>query len=328
MTLLKRVGIDTYMVLLLATVCLGVVLPVAGAAAAGLKYVTFWAVALLFFLHGAQLAPQALRAGMTNWKLQALTLGATYVMLPLIGILLATLAGPTLGAPVTIGLLFLAVLPSTVNSSIAFTSIAGGNLPAAICAATVSNLLGVLLTPALIAVLLHQTGGEVNSGAVLKIGTQILLPFALGQLARPWVGAFVKRHKTPVMIVDRGSILLIVYSAFSAGTVSGLWGAIPSSTLIELFLVVMFYVLSGMGLMVALGRLLRLSGSDRAMLFFCGSGKSLASGLPIAAALFPADSLGAIVLPVMIFHMIQLLLGAFMSQKAARGHSPLASSAP
>lgn len=318
MVFLKRLGIDAYMLLLLGTVCLGLWLPVQGNAAAALKQLTFWAVALLFFLHGAQLDPAALRAGLKDWKLQGLTLAATYVVLPLLGLALALLAGPSLGPTVTIGLLFLSVLPSTVNSAIAFTSVAGGNLPAAICAATLSNLLGVLLTPALLAVLLHQSGGAVQTDAVLKIGSQILLPFALGQLTRPWIGALVMRYKLPVRLVDRGSILLIVYSAFSAGTVAGLWAAIPPVQLIELILVVGVFVTGSMGLMIVAGRLPGLGFPDRAMLFYCGSGKSLASGLPIATALFAADDLGAIVLPVMIYHLVQLTACAFVSQKTAR----------
>ena len=134
MNYIKRIGIDAYMILLLATVIAGIVLPATGVAAEGLRGVTFWAVSLLFFLYGAKLDPSAVKAGITNWRLQGMTFGATYVLFPLIGLLLATLCSPILGATVTMGLLFLSVLPSTVQSSIAFTSIAGGNVPAALTA--------------------------------------------------------------------------------------------------------------------------------------------------------------------------------------------------
>ncbi|OCX61287.1 hypothetical protein BFP70_01535 [Thioclava sp. SK-1] len=314
---LKRIGIDTYMLLLLATVAAGIALPAQGVAAEGLRYVTFWAVSLLFFLYGAKLDPTAVRAGLMNWRLQGLTFGATYLMFPVLGMILAAVFGPVLGASVTLGLLFLSVLPSTVQSSIAFTSIAGGNVPAAICAASVSNLIGVALTPALVALLLHQGDGGVSLGAITKIGVQILLPFVIGQILRPWVGGFVKRHKVLTMVVDRGSILLIVYSAFSAGTVSGLWAAIPLVSLLALFAVVLVFLALSMGLMVGAGRICALPQTDRAVLFYCGSTKSLASGLPIATALFAPDQVGAIVLPVMIYHMSQLLVCAFVSQKAA-----------
>ncbi|WP_226626776.1 bile acid:sodium symporter family protein [Alloyangia pacifica] len=318
MKFLKRIGIDTYMLLLLATVCLGLLLPAQGIAAVGLKHVTFWAVALLFFLYGAKLDPSSVRAGLLNWRLQGLSFAATYVMFPLIGLALAAVFGGALGPTITLGLLFLAVLPSTVQSSIAFTSIAGGNVPAAICAASLSNIVGVVLTPALVALLLHQGDGGVSFDAVLKIGTQILLPFVLGQLVRRWVGAFVKKHKVLTMVVDRGSILLIVYSAFSAGTVSGLWLQIPAASLLILGLVVLLFLAITMLLMAGSGKLFGLPYPDRAVLFYCGSTKSLASGLPIATALFAPDQVGAIVLPVMIYHMSQLLVCAFISQRAAR----------
>ncbi|WP_319412505.1 bile acid:sodium symporter family protein [uncultured Cohaesibacter sp.] len=318
MKFLKRIGIDTYMLLLIATVFLGLLVPAQGIAMTGLGYVTFWAVALLFFLYGAKLDPNSVRAGLMNWRLQGLSFLATYLVIPLIGLALAAIFGPLLGSTVTLGLLFLAVLPSTVQSSIAFTSIAGGNVPAAICAASVSNMIGVALTPALVALLMHEGDGGVSLDAVIKISTQILLPFVLGQLVRPLIGSFITRHKLLTMVVDRGSILLIVYKAFSSGTTSGLWSAIPLSSLAILFVVIVIFLALTMAAMVFGGRLFKLDYPDQAVLFYCGSTKSLASGLPIASALFAADTVGAIVLPTMIYHMSQLLVCAYVSQKAGR----------
>ncbi|MFD2173511.1 bile acid:sodium symporter family protein [Rhodobacter lacus] len=315
---LKRFGIDTYMLLLIGTVVLGVVVPAQGIAAVGLKSLTYWAVSLLFFLYGLKLDPQSVRAGLLNWRLQGLTFLATYVMFPLLGLALSPFAEPVLGPEVTLGILFLAVLPSTVQSSIAFTGIAGGNVPAAICAASLSNLVGVALTPLLVAVMLHTGGGEINFDAVIRIGTQILLPFVLGQALRPLIGFFVARHRRLTLLVDRGSILLIVYSAFSAGTVSGLWEAVPPARLGALFGAIVVFLAISMGLMVGAGRLFGLPREDRAALFFCGSTKSIATGLPIASALFPVAEVGAIVLPAMIYHITQLLICAFVSQRAAR----------
>lgn len=315
MNYLKRLGIDTYMLLLLATVAAGVILPVHGTGAESLRHVTYWAVSLLFFLYGAKLDPGAVRAGLLNWRLQGLTFGATYVLFPLLGLLLVTVFGGVLGTTVATGVLFLAVLPSTIQSSVAFTSIAGGNVPAAICAASVSNLVGVALTPALVALFLHQGGGGVSLDAISKVGMQILLPFVIGQILRPWLGGFVNQHKTVTMFVDRGSIVLIVYAAFSASTVSGLWAAVPLSTLVTVFAVVWLFLALAMGAMVAIGKVSGLDKSDRAALFYCGSTKSLASGLPIATALFAPDILGAIVLPLMIYHMSQLLVCALVAKQ-------------
>ena len=324
MGFLRRIGIDSYMLLLLVMVAAGLLLPARGVAADLLRDVTFWAVALLFFLYGARLDPAAVRAGLMNWRLQGLTLAATYLLFPLVGLALVSVAGSVLGPTVSLGLMFLALLLSTVQSSIAFTSIAGGNVPGAICAASLSNLLGVAITPLLVALVLHQGDGATGLGPVIKVGTQILLPFAAGQILRPWIGGFVRRRRLLTMVVDRGSILLIVYSAFSAGTVAGLWEAIPPASLVILGLVVLVFLALVMGLMVGAGRLAGLSYPDRAALFYCGSTKSLASGLPIATALFAADQVGAIVLPLMIYHMTQLLVCALVSQRAASQHGPAA----
>lgn len=321
MQTLKRIGIDIYMLLLIGTVLLGLILPMRGIAAEGLRSVTFWAVTLLFFLYGAKLDPASVRAGLLNWRLQGLTFGATYLLFPVLGLILAAIFGGVLGAELTLGLLFLCVLPSTVQSSIAFTSIAGGNVPAAICAASLSNLIGVALTPFLVAQLLHQDGGGISLDAIEKIALQILLPFIVGQILRPWIGGFVNRHKLLTMIVDRGSILLIVYSAFGAGTVAGIWRTIPAPGLLLCFAVVALLLALAMGIMVAAGRITHMPPQDRAVLFFCGSTKSLASGLPIATAIFPAATVGATVLPVMIYHMTQLLICSAISQRMARARA-------
>jgi len=315
MSYLKRLGIDAYMLLLLGTVALGILLPAQGIFSYILGQVTFGAVSLLFFLYGIKLDPASVKAGFLNWQLQGLTFGATYLMFPLIGLVLSLVFEPLLGTAVTLGLLFLAVLPSTVQSSIAFTAISGGNVPAAICAASVSNLVGVLLTPALVALLLHKGDGSVSFDSVVKIGLQILLPFAIGQLMRPWLSNFVKKHKILTTVVDRGSILLIVYSAFSASTLSGLWSSMPTQTLVWLFGVIWIFLALTMVAMLTAGRIVNLPPPDRAVLFYCGSTKSLATGLPIATALFASDVVGAIVLPLMIYHMSQLIVCAFVSQK-------------
>lgn len=315
---LKRIGIDNYMLLLLGTVVLGLVLPARGIAAVGLSQITYWAVALLFFIYGAKLDPSSVRAGMLNWRLQGLSFIATYVLFPLLGLGMAFVFGDLLGPQVTMGLLFLSVLPSTVQSSIAFVSMAGGNVPAAICSASLSNMLGVVLTPTLAALVLHAGDGGVSLDAIIRIGSQILLPFILGQLLRPWVGGFVKSRKTLTLVVDRGAILLIVYSAFGAGTVSGLWASIPPASLVALIAVMLVFLALVFGVIAATGRLFRLPMQDRSVLFFCGSTKSLASGLPIAAALFPPETVGAVVLPVMVYHMAQLLVCAMIAQHSAR----------
>lgn len=320
MQFLRRLGIDGYMLLLVTMVALGVLLPAQGMVAAALGQVTFWAVALLFFIYGAKLDIESVRRGLLNLRLQGLSFAATYLLFPLLGLGLSKLLGGLLGPELALGLLFLSVLPSTIQSSIAFTSMAGGNVAGAICSASLSNLVAVVLTPTLMALILHQSGG-ISGNAVIKIAVQILLPFTAGQILRPLVGAFIARHKALTMVVDRGSILLIVYSAFSAGTMAGIWHTIPLPTFALLALTIGLTLALVMAAMLAAGRAVGLPEPDRAALFFCGSTKSLASGLPIASALFPPASLGAIVLPLMLFHITQLLICAVVAQRWAQART-------
>ena len=315
--LFKR--IDRFSLLLLATVLLATVLPCRGQVASGMGIVTFAAIALLFFLHGAKLSREAIIAGMTNWRLHLLVLAITFVAFPLLGLAfhagtVAVLA-PTLAA----GLLFLTLLPSTVQSSIAFTSMARGNVPAAVCSASASNLLGILLTPLLVAGLMGGTA-HVSLGEVRTIAGQLLLPFVLGHLSRPWTAGLVNHHKAMLSLVDRGSVLLVVYTAFSAAVVEGLWTRVPAW---QLLLVLLFSALLLAIVMIGTSIMARRLGFDRAdsiAILFCGSKKSLASGVPMAGVLFPAAQVGAINLPLMIFHQLQLLVCASVAQRYAGNH--------
>jgi sodium/bile acid cotransporter 7 len=204
-----------------------------------------------------------------------------------------------------------------VQSSIAFTSVAGGNVAGAVCAASISNLLGVVLAPVLLVVLLQSDGGGINmEAAIWKIAEQILFPFVLGQLCRPFLSGWLNRHKAPLMIVDRGSILLIVYSAFSAGMQQGIWQMLSPAGIMGLIL------LCGALLAVALvavafgARALGVNRADRLAALFCGSTKSLATGLPMAKIIFPHEQLALIVLPLMLYHLLQLLVLAIYSRRA------------
>ena len=313
---LKRLGFDFYLVLLIGTVALATLLPARGAAAEVVDMVSTGAVALLFFLYGVKLNTGAIVAGLTNWRLQALIFASTFIAFPIVGFILAFALGPLLPPELRIGLLYLAILPSTVQSSIAFTSIAHGNVPAAVCAASLSNLAGVFITPAAAALLLHTSGTSgLGADAIIGIAVQLLLPFVLGQLARPLLSRFVDRHPVLTRVVDRGSILIIVFSAFSAGVVAGIWQQVDIGTLAILFAADTVLLVVIMVLTSQAGRLSGLSRADRLALFFCGSKKSLASGLPMANILFAGQAASMIVLPLMLFHQLQLFVCAVIAQR-------------
>lgn len=315
--MLKKLPIDTYMLLLLATVLLATVLPASGPAAKFVSQLSSAAVAILFFLYGAKLKTQAIMAGIANWRLQLLVVAATFLVFPMLGFALVTIAKPWLPDELVFGLVYLSILPSTVQSSIALTALARGNVPAAICAASLSNILGVMFTPALAALLLSINGMKLDANAVIAICVQLLLPFIAGQIMRPLIGAWIEKNALLSMIVDRGSILLIVYSAFSAGVVAGIWGKVDASTLalvialdLSLLILVLLILKNTAG---AIG----LTREDEVSLLFCGSQKSLASGVPMANILFAGHSTGFIILPLMLYHQFQLFVCATIAQRYA-----------
>ncbi|TDR94919.1 bile acid:sodium symporter family protein [Enterovirga rhinocerotis] len=313
---LRRFGIDRYLICLFLTLVVATLLPVRGEAASMLSQVTFWAVAVLFFLYGAKLSTESIWQGLRNPRLQIGTLLTTFVLFPILA-LGFSIPAKELAAPLAIGILYIGSLPSTVQSSIAFTSISGGNVAGAICAASISNLAGVVLSPLLISLLL-TTSGETPPGleAVWKICQQILLPFIAGQLCRRWLLPTLNAQKWIVNIFDRGTILLIVYSAFSAGVVAGIWQTLGVDVLVLLFALVAAFLALVMGIMVAAARLSRMPWEDALALFYCGSTKSLATGLPMAGILFHQD-LALIVLPLMLFHLMQLVVCAVISARIA-----------
>lgn len=312
---LKRLGFDFYLVLLVGTVVVATLLPARGEAAGVVDIVSSVAVALLFFLYGIRLDTAAIVAGITNWRLQGLIFASTFIAFPVVGFVVALVLGPVLPPELRTGLLYLSILPSTVQSSIAFTSIAHGNVPAAVCAASVSNLVGIFLTPAAATLLLNTSGGGLGPGAIIDIAVQLLLPFVAGQLVRPFLSGFVGRHPRITRVVDRGSILIIVYSAFSAGVVAGIWQQVSIGTLAIVLAADTIMLAAIMVLTSQAGRLSGLSRPDQMALFFCGSKKSLASGLPMANILFAGHAAGLIVLPLMLFHQLQLFVCAVIAQR-------------
>jgi sodium/bile acid cotransporter 7 len=316
--LLSRLRIDPYIASILAMVALASVLPAQGPGMLAASGAGTAMIALMFFLQGARLAPRAALAGARHWRLHSVVFACTFLLFPVLGLALRAIAPGLLTPPLWGGLLLLCVLPSTVQSSIAFTSIARGNVAAALCAATASNLFGILLTPLLAGLLLSAHGGFSAQG-VGDVALQLLLPFAAGQLARRWIGEWVGRHKSLTALVDRGSILLVVYVAFSEGVTHGIWHQLDAQRLIVLLLVDAALLGAVLLATTAIGRLLGFGRADRITVVFCGSKKSLASGLPMASVLFAGQSLGLIVLPLMLFHQLQLMACAALARRYAAG---------
>ena len=312
-----RLYIDPFLLMLVLLPVLATVLPARGIAAQALDHFTVVAIFLLFFLHGAKLSPTETRRGFSRWRFQLLVLGCTFVVFPMLGLAIVALPSSVLNPVMATGFLFLCILPSTVQSSIAFTSIARGNIALAVSSASISNVLGVALTPMLAAILLGSSV-EITPESLLGIFGQLVVPFVAGQVLHRWIGPWLKEHRPIVSFVDQGSVLLVVYAAFSIGVTQGLWEIVPPAQLLVVVLIVCLLLAVVLALFTGLGRLLRLDRADRIVLMFCGSKKSQVSGLPMAMLLFPSEEVGMYVLPLIIFHLVQLLVCAVIARRVAR----------
>lgn len=318
---------DPFMALMVGTILLATFLPAEGSAATIASWVSTIGVAALFFGHGAALAPGAIAAGARHWRLHVFILGTTFLLFPAIVYPLTLIPHAWLPADLVLGFVYLAVLPSAVSSSIAFTAMAKGNVPAAVCNSAGSNVFGLMLTPLLVMLLMKSSAqGSIDPVQSLKdVFLTLLLPFAAGQLFRPMIANFMDRHGKQLRQYDQLVIVVVVYGAFSQSVVVGLWSRLPPAALgvavmlcLTLLAMVMAFTMLG-------ARRLGFSRGDEIAAVFCGSKKSLASGLPLAQVLFAgASGFGMIVLPIMLYNQIQILVGALLARRYARHDEQLA----
>ena len=315
--MLKRLLPDPFLLYLVGTVLFATFLPARGQFAVAVGWLATTTVVLLFFFHGAKLAREQVISGLTAWRLHLTILASTFVLFPVVGLVGAKLFPGLMPAPLWVGVLFVCALPSTVQSAIAFVSMARGNVPAAIASASASQMLGIILTPMLMGVLAGTQGGQGGLSGVGQVALQILGPFLAGHLLRPWIGELVSRKKAIIAVTDRSTILIAVYSAFSAAVIGGLWHQLPPVSFGVLFVV--DAVLLGAGLLTtwALGISLGFNREDRIAILFCGTKKSLVQGVPMARVLFAGPQTGLILLPLMVFHQMQLMACAFIARRLA-----------
>ncbi|MBF0886982.1 MULTISPECIES: bile acid:sodium symporter family protein [Gluconobacter] len=313
--------LDPFLFSLICAIALASILPCRGQMEHLLQHVVTILITFMFFFQGAKLERHAIVDSVKDWKLQGSVLLCTFALFPLLGVGLhllfrAIFPDALFGEELWSGVLFLCCLPSTVQSSIALTSIARGNVTAAICAATVSNIAGIAMTPLLTGLVLGHVGAEHSPlGSILDVSKELLLPFALGQILQKWVGPIVRKHKILISFTDRGSIVVVVYTAFSSAVVEGIWHRVSGAHLLEVALLDSAMLALVLGLSHLMGKGLGQTTSNCIALQFCGSKKSLASGVPMASVIFPAASVGIIVLPLMIYHQIQLFTCTLLARR-------------
>ena len=309
-----RLRIDPFIVALLVAAVVASFVPATGDALDVLKNVSLVAIGLLFLLYGIRLSTPETLAGIRHWRLHVVIVATTFVAFPLAG-LSARLLEPTILTPaLASGVLLLCLVPTTVQSNVVFTRIAGGNVPAAVVSASLSSLVGVFLTPALVA-LLMSADAVIDANSVLRIVLQLFVPFVVGQLLRPALGRWVERSEPGLRFFERGSIVLVVFVAFSEGAEADIWSTLSIGSVIALTVVCAVLLAVAIGWSLGVGKVLGFARADRITLLFCGSNKSLASGLPIASVLFSGGTLALLILPLMLYHQMQIITGAVLARR-------------
>jgi sodium/bile acid cotransporter 7 len=314
---------DWFLLGLIAATGLAWAFPTPGAAGGWLhpEVVTKMGVALIFFLHGVALSFGAMRAGALNWPLHLLVQCSTFLLFPLLGLALNGALGGAVSPELKLGLFFLCALPSTVSSSVAMTAAARGNVAGAVFNATLSSLLGVFLTPLWIALVLKTSGQTQPLGPViLDLVRWLVLPLAVGQACHPWLGGFAVQHKAGINVVDRATILLLVYTSFCDSFKQGVWAGHGAGQLWLVLGVALGLFTLVMTVVAFAATELKFSREDKIAAMFCGSKKTLASGVPMAKLIFGAHpALGMILLPIMIYHPLQLVICGFLAERWRRG---------
>ena len=275
--------LDRFTVGLIVSVSAGILIPCSGVWDTVFSRLSDAAIILLFFLYGAKLSRRSV------WE------------------------------DLCMGMLYVCMLPSTVQSSIAFTSMAGGNVAAAICSASVSSLLGVFLTPLLVGLVWSRGGeGGVDFSTFLNICYIILVPFVAGQVAQRWIGKWVVTHRNITSWTDHSTIWLVIYTAFSHAMINGVWKNLPWLSLVEVLVFCGILLAAALWLTAFLSRKLHFSREDRIAIIFCGSKKSLATGIPMMNVIFAGAPIGLLVIPIMVFHQLQLMVCSFLARKWAK----------
>ncbi|MEZ0163520.1 bile acid:sodium symporter family protein [Kineococcus sp. LSe6-4] len=313
---LRRV--EPFVVAILLAVLVAALLPAGGSVATGFSWGTTIGVGVLFFVYGARMAPAEAVAGLRNWRLQGAVAATTFLLFPLLGLVLSFAVGGVLDDGLVAGVLFLAALPSTVQSCVVFTAMARGNVPGAVVSATVSNLAGIGLTPLLAALLLGSSGAGPDAGAVGRILLQLLAPFLLGLVAGRWIGDWLRAHKRRLTLLDRGVIVAVVYAAFSRGVRQGVWAEVGAGEVVVVLACAAVFLAVVLAVTWWAPRLWGANRADRVTIAFCGSNKSLATGLPMATVLFDPHVVGLVALPVILYHPLQITVCSFLAGRLGR----------
>lgn len=322
--LLSKVGINGFLLCLLASIFLAWLFPGFGTehSPLHLKEVAEYGVSFIFFFYGLKLSPEKLKAGLSNWKLHLLIQASTFIIFPVLLMTARHFFDPANQSVLWMGAFYLATLPSTVSSSVVFVGIAGGNIPAAIFNASISSIIGIFVTPLWMSGLLENANADFDiTHTILKLCLEVLLPVVVGFLLYGKFGKWAGKYNTQLRYFDQTVILLIVYTSFSESFAGKMFEGHSMTEICILggLMLLLFFVI--FGIMQALSNLLSFSREDKIAVLFCGSKKSLIQGVVMGKVLFPdASILGLVLLPLMLYHALQLLAGSTIAQAMGEKH--------
>lgn len=314
---LKKVGLNTFFFLLIGVIFLAKAFPGWGTDASPipLEMITGIGITLIFFFYGVKLNPKKLIADLSNWKLHLVVQSTTFLIFPLVILILYAIWGDE-NSYLWLGTFYLAALPSTVSSSVVMVSLAGGNLPAAIFNASISSIVGIFITPVWMEVMLPESAVDFELlDTFIKLGIQVLLPLILGLLLHKYLNVYVVKYSKALKNFDQFIILLIVFSAFAESFEERMFEGKTASELVYLGFLMLLFFLGMMVLMHLISKALKFSDPDRITVLFCGSKKSLVQGAVMGRVMFPDPIIfGVILLPLMIYHALQLMVGSAIAQ--------------
>jgi sodium/bile acid cotransporter 7 len=321
---MKMIKIDFFMTAMILVIAFAALFPQIGAKGgpihAGL--LSQFGIAAIFFLNGAQLSLKAMRDGLLSWKAHLLIQSATYILFPLLGLVIYALISAFYPAPgariLGLGVFYLCAAPSTISSSVAMTSQAKGHVTVAVFNASLSSLIGIFITPFLVSFTLKTSGQTIDFWPILiDLLCLIVAPMVAGQIMRPLIGAWLKSRKNFVHFTDRAVILFIIYASFCDSFLSQAFRHTQIWDFVIIFVIDGFLLLMGIMGLQALSLMMKFSFQDRVAVTFCGTTKSMASGVTMAGLIFAGTGLatGSILLPLMIYHPLQLSVFSILAQK-------------
>ncbi|MGP1992353.1 bile acid:sodium symporter family protein [Zobellia laminariae] len=317
-----RLKVDGFVLSVIAVIGIAYVFPQWGTPESKIPIDTISAIgiSLIFFFYGLKLSPTKLKAGIKNWKLHLLVQGSTFLIFPLLILIFRPFIQNEAQETIWLAFFFLAALPSTVSSSVVMVSMAKGNIPAAIFNASISGIIGVVLTPLWMGLFVRSAQTDFDfTDIYIKLFVQIILPVVVGILLQRFLGEFAQKYNKRLTLFDKSVILLIIYKSFAESFEGDIFSTVSVLDLLMLFVAVLILFGIVFSLTGFLAKQMRFNTADQITAQFCGTKKSLVHGTVFSKIIFGnLASIGIILLPLMIFHAIQLLIISTVASRMSR----------